>query len=292
MLCMAIQYGYVFLKKAGFTNVIKTLYGGIRLFESYRDKYGTELPLYFNCEIWNLLENFYKIDYPHFEIKELEYKKLQTQDEILNIRDAETWATSAGLTIPDYIHACKYSMLHFYKQYKIPPPVFFSKFKLHSTIQDIIREKRELLSSNYIGIHIRGGDYTFKYNGHEHFLQENSAFLEKVIKEHSSTPILLCTDDQTLSKKYVDDKNVFCFSLSKTLLDNNLVIPVETSLHTSLDLLAKFNISEYDLCLNTIVDFYLLAHSSQLYTNQHDYSTYAESVLQLNTFIITNNLTF
>ena len=105
---MAIQQGYVFLKKAGFTNVIKSLYGGMRLFNAYKDKYNTELPLYFNCEIWNLIEKFYKIDYALFEVKELDYKTLN----ILNIRDAESLASTAGVSIPEYIHNCEPTTLH------------------------------------------------------------------------------------------------------------------------------------------------------------------------------------
>lgn len=285
---MGIQQGYVYLKLSGFTNIIKTLWGGMRLFDAYFQKYNIRLPLIFNCDIWNLVEQFYSIDYQPFSVKDLDYKNLK----ILHIRDAESAASLAGTSLTDYIHTCEQTTLHFYKQYTIPPAVFFNRFKLQPTAAALIKEKQEQINGPYVAVHIRGGDYVCKYQSYEQFITENSRFLEKVILENSDKKILLCTDDQAILSKYVDNSKVFSFSINYELLQKKCVVPADKSLHTSLHLLQDYNISNYDVCLSTFLDFYLLVYSSKLHTNQHNYSTYAEMALQLNDYARKHSIDF
>lgn len=283
---MAIEQGYVYLKHSGFVNIINTIWGAIRLFEEYNKRFNTILPIYYNCFLWNNITNFFNIDYPNFLIKELDYKSLS----ILNIRDAETMSSKQNEDLCSFINTVDETTLHFYKQYKIPPKVFFSKFKLNSKLITKALQLQEKLDSKYIGLHIRGGDYGFKYSCYEEFIKINSNFIESILTNETNNKVLLCTDDQTLLNKYVDDINIFNFSLYKDLIQQNKFIPPNKSLHTSPELMKDFNISEEIMCVGTILDFYLLLFSIRLYTNQHEYSTFAEALTRYNKYITQNSL--
>lgn len=283
---MAIEQGYVYLKHSGFVNVINTVWGAVRLFNEYEKRFNTTLPIFYNCFLWNNITDFFDIDYPKFFIKELDYNSLS----ILNIKDAETLSSKENKDLCCYINNTSETTLHFYKQYKVPPHLFFNKFKISSSVKLNIEQLQEQLNGKYIGVHIRGGDYGFKYSCYEEFIKTNSTFIEKIIENHPGHNILLCTDDQTLLTKYVNDATIHNFSLYKKLIQENKFIPPNKSLHTSPQLMKDFGVSEEAMCLGTILDFYLLAFSSKLYTNQHEYSTFAEALSRYNKYITENSL--
>jgi hypothetical protein len=283
---MAIEQGYVYLKHSGFVNIINTIWGAVRLFEEYNRQFNTILPIYYNCFLWNNILNYFQVDYPKFFVEELSYSSLS----ILNIRDAESVCFLENKDLCNYINTAPQTTLHFYKQYKVPPHLFFNKFKLSSHIATTVLQHQEKLNLNYVGIHVRGGDYGGKYSSYEEFVKTNSDFIEKIIDSHSKDKILLCTDDQTLIHKYVDDVTVHNFSLYKSLIHQNKIIPPNRSLHTSPEIMNNFGVSNEDMCVGTILDFYLLLFSSKLYTNQHEYSTFAEALTIYNKYVIQNSL--
>jgi len=283
---MAITQGYVYLKNSGFVNILNILWGALRLFEAYNKKYNKIIPIVYNCSLWNGITDFYDIAYPDFRIQSLEYKKLN----ILNIRDAEKEAFESKKDLVDVIHTSQATTLHFYKQYRIPPPIFFEKFKLKKWLFKKIEELQNKLSNEYIAIHVRGGDYTFKYSSHQEFIKHNSRFIEDILDKHKGQKFLFCSDDQTLIEKYVDSDKVYNFSVYLDLIKQDKRIPSSLSLHTSPNLLNDFAVSEHLLCESTVIDFYLLMFGKILYTNQHEYSTFAEALKNYNKYITDRNL--
>ena len=283
---MAIDQGYVYLKNSGFVNILNILWGALRLFESYNKKYNKVIPIVYNCNLWNGITDFYDIDYPDFKVHNLDYKTLN----ILNIKDAEKEAFESKKDLVDVVHETLATTLHFYKQYRIPPAVFFKKFKLKKWVVDKIIEIQNKLSNHYIGIHVRGGDYTFKYQTHEEFIKVNSQFIEQILREHKGKKILFCSDAQELIERYVDSDKICNFSIYLDLIKKNKKIPSGVSLHTSPNLMASLEVSEQSLCETTILDFYLLMFSKILYTNQHEYSTFAETLKNYNKYILDTNI--
>lgn len=201
--------------------------------------------------------------YRHAPKSEIEWVNLQSHNNI--ILDAR--CTSS----PDYDFLFKTISL---------------KPHISKQLLDII--KNELDCGDYTVIHVRGGDQIKnKYNSNfEKFLETNCKRIDDIILK-SNNKILLCTDNQDLVKKYVDNKTIFSKSLVYELYKENVYVDSSVSLHTQL--LGENPHLIYRSNLSAIIDLYLLIFCKTLYADSPN-SGYAQLATRLNRIFLKNNV--
>lgn len=201
--------------------------------------------------------------YRHDPKGEIEWVNLQSHNNI--ILDARSTST------PDYDFLFKTISL---------------KPHISKQLLDII--KNELDCGDYTVIHVRGGDQIKnKYNSNfEKFLETNCKRIDDIILK-SNNKILLCTDNQDLVKKYVDNRTIFSKSLVYELYKENVYVDSSCAVHSQL--LSTYSHLTYRSNLSAVIDLYLLIFCKTLYADSPN-SGYAQLATKLNRIFLKNNV--
>ena len=173
------------------------------------------------------------------------------------------------------------------------PPDYDFLFKTISLKPHISKQlldiiKNELDCGDYTVIHVRGGDQIKnKYNSNfEDFFETNCKRIDDIILK-TNNKILLCTDNQDLVKKYVDNKTVFSKSLVYELYKENVHVDSSYSIHSRL--VNEQPHLTYRSNLSAVIDLYLLIFCKTLYADSPN-SGYAQLATRLNRIFLKNNV--
>jgi len=176
--------------------------------------------------------------------------------------------------------------------------LFFQYLCLTNTFRDYLREKYIRIKNNdgYIAIHYRISDYFIKYykndivNNNELFSRKYTDYINKccdyINNKAKNNKILLCTDNLDIILRCVDNIKIFSFSFSKTLiLDKGIDANSFDQFHGIHinKYYESFNISSYDLYLNTYLDYFLMVLSDELIVS--DLGQFSKSAAKLKNFL-------
>ena len=259
---------------AGLCHMLTTTNGALNLSE-FLNAQGIGCEIYHDWIGWQCWYDIFEVQHKCFDRN----KKLTPKDNV-EIRDIknisliqEAIAKNLPMRVTQYVQ-CGLNN----------PEDFFHIYKLtQKTLQHLQKSYDELDKGEYIAIHCRGGDMIrLKYQeGFDMFFKTQILRIDNILKnQHSNIKVLLVSDNQEILQHYVDNKRVFSTSIALKLLNQNVVIPQLQALHSTDKSYTKNLATEFDMCLSSVQDLFLMAHSKSLYSD-HTNSSFSQTGLFL-----------
>ena len=142
---------------------------------------------------------------------------------------------------------------------------------------------------HYTAIHVRGSDQIGrKFNlDYEKFLKFHFKRIDDIIL-NTNNKILLCSDNQDIVMKYVDNKKIFSTSLVYDLYNESVIIKPECALHSGLIYQQPHMDERVDL--SATIDLFLLIFSNELYADVAN-SGYAQLAAKFNKEFLKRKIT-
>ncbi len=247
---------------AGMSHMLCSTTAALEISE-YFDSINIQNVLYHNWNGWECFNNIYDVKHKNFSSNQFVN---DSNKQIIPIQQLD----KNNLSIPSnciiQIDANRVSNFltksYFYER-------FFDTFSLTQKYQNILEKRMlELNSRNYVAVQIRGSDICRNKNiSQKELLLYCEKTLDIVKEKHKDEVILLTSDNQDVLIKYVDNNQIFSYSLPYQLYKNNIKLNFDQRLHcTNIEFTQGLYDLEY-ICSDTALDFFLLINSTSLYAD-------------------------
>lgn len=214
------------------------------------------------CEVfydWAIFKNFHKIfqvQHKNFSKNNFFYSNIEEQLYAKKI-DINKLQDNNKPIVAD--SSCTAAIKNITQTYKLSDEVF-NKFK---------QNYLSLNKGNYAAIHVRGSDrIAGKYENYSDFLEKKIKNTQLQIEENIKKDLitLICSDNQDILCKFVNNNNVFSFSLPYELHKKNITFHYNDTLHKNH---SKYSTSfdSFESDSNAVIDLYLLMHAKSLHAD-------------------------
>lgn len=255
--------GIVLRGNAGMAHMQRSITYTIKLVDAIKERRGVIIPIYFQWCGWNCFDQIFKVMHSQFELSNINvqnYKKLYIEQlhPLIEFPDSyiDNILQHKGLAVVDNRCQTTFTIEKHFQTFKITQQV---KAKLQECIQQ--------LGTDYVAVNCRGSDYIkLKYKSVEEFIEIKSDLLNSLKKLYTQQKIVLCTDSQKLAAMFVDNKHIFSFGVAYQLHERGLILDDYRTVH-GLRTGNEFQLSEYDINLDGVIDHYLMFTSKKTHAD-------------------------
>jgi len=172
--------------------------------------------------------------------------------------------------------------------------LFFKYLRLNNEFKKELKHILDFLDeSNYVCVNFRMQEMIKVIYGKEAEtqyslkLEEYSNQIIQLADKHNTKKIVICTDSIDLVNRFKDHENIFSFGYAKKLIDSGIdTKSIDRFRGIHMDYYKKINLTSYDICKHTFIDYFLMIMSETLYPAE--FGHFGKSALKFQNHIKSN----